>query len=558
MKKTIAMIPAAGRGSRMLSLTKDMPKAMLPLRNKPIIGWHLDKLINEGINKICIIVGYKKEKLINYVNQFYGDKIDLTYVEQIELKGLAHAIHLGIEELDKKYLTKIDSYKLLIILGDTIIKDNFKEKFSKNSFIGYHNVNDYKRWCLLKTDNNNNIMKFVDKPDYDPNTRKSVIGIYYFEDIIHLNNNIKEIIKENIKIKGEYQLSSAMELYMKKYTLEAVEFEQWFDCGEVSTFNKTRQNITRHFNSIDVTDSNTIIKKSENENKIQQEINWYLNIPNKLRVYIPQLIDYSILPNKTFYELEYVNFTPMQELFLYNLPDIPEWEKFFNNIFKIIERMNLYSTRARFNTKEHLKEMLNNKTQKRIDILINQNNIWKEILNYESIRINGKLYKNYPLLIDQIFNYVNQNIIPNSASFWQVIHGDLFFGNMLYDANSDTLKIIDPRGNFGLDGIYGDIRYDIAKLNHSILGKYDFIVNSLYAITREENNNFEYILYDCDDHMKVDKLFIKYLINNNFNYEDILVITGLLFLSMIPLHSENINNQKMFYFKAIEIFNKIF
>jgi len=99
MNNIIAMIPCAGRGSRMLSLTDDNPKAMLPLHNRPIISWHLDKLLHEGIKDVCIIVGYKKEKLINYVDKFYSKKMNIIYAEQTELKGLAHAINIGINEI---------------------------------------------------------------------------------------------------------------------------------------------------------------------------------------------------------------------------------------------------------------------------------------------------------------------------------------------------------------------------------------------------------------------------------------------------------------------------
>lgn len=558
MKKNIfAIIPCAGRGSRMLSLTDDCPKAMLPLNNKPIIGWHLDKLIEEDIKNVCLIVGYKKEKLINYVNKFYGDKLNIIYAEQTELLGLAHAIQKGINEIDK-YNNHIDA-ELLIILGDTIVKDNLKKLISNDySFIGYNLVDDYKRWCLMTTNNDNEILEFVDKPNEDPNTRKAVIGVYHFKSMFLLHDCIHEIIEKDIKIKNEYQLSSAMERYKKFEILKAEKFEQWFDCGEVESFNKTRQNITRHFNSIKLTDDRTIIKKSTNENKIKQEINWYLNIPNKLRVYIPQLIDYSTKTNDTFYELEYVNFTPMQELFLYNLPDIPEWNKFFKLTFDMIEKFNLSSTKSRFNTKQHLYDVLINKTDDRMHKLKQQTKMWDELLKKDFVRINGKMYKNIFLINDEIKKYVENNIMQSSGIYWQAIHGDLFFGNMLYDINSSTLKIIDPRGNFGIDGVYGDIRYDLAKLNHSILGKYDFIVNDLYALNILSLNEFDYIMYCSDKHNDVLNLFKNYVKERGYDYEQILVITGILFLSMIPLHKENLNNQIMFYLKAIEIFNELF
>lgn len=558
MKKTIAMIPAAGRGSRMLSLTDNCPKAMLPLYNKPIIGWHLDKLIEEGITNVCIIVGYAKQKLIDYVDKVYSNKINVTYIEQTELLGLAHAIGCGIKVLEKKY--NLVEYNLLIILGDTIIKDDLQTLLTEgNSFVGYNIVEDYSRWCLMLTDENETITAFVDKPDTDPRTRKAVIGIYNFDDIKLINDSINTIIKEKITIKNEYQLSSAMEIYMETKSIKAIKFNEWYDCGEVDSFNKTRKNITRCFNSITITDDNTIIKKSSNSKKITQEINWYLNIPNKLRVYVPQLIDYSSQA-ETFYELEYINFAPIQELFLYNLPELEEWNVLFKNTFNMIDRFKIHSTKARANTKEHLKDILINKTKQRFSQLIEENIELNKISSSENIIVNGKKLKSINVLWDKIENYVEENIIEDSAQYWQIIHGDLFFGNMLYDVNSQTLKILDPRGNFGIDGIYGDIRYDIAKLTHSITGKYDFIVNDLFAIVKNDMTNYEfdYLLYTSDKHSKVESLFYDYLKQYNFDKTQILVITALLFISMIPLHSESINHQKMFYFIGLNLLNDIF
>lgn len=559
-KKIIAMVPAAGRGSRMLSLTDNCPKAMLPLHNKPIIGWHLDKLIEEGITEVCIIVGYAKQKLINYVDKIYSDKLNITYVEQTELLGLAHAISCGIHKLGLKY--DLSDYGLLIILGDTIIQDNLKQILENNeSFVGYNIVNDYSRWCLLSTDENENITHFIDKPDYDPDTRKAVIGIYYFDNIANINFSIEEIIRKRITIKNEYQLSSAMECYMKlfgKY-IKAIKFDKWYDCGEVETFNKTRKNIARCFNSITITNDNTIIKKSSNNKKIAQEINWYLNIPNKLRVYIPQLIDYSVSKD-TFYELEYVNFAPMQELFLYNLPKLEEWQLLFDNTFNMINRFKTHSTKARFNTQEHLTDVLINKTQERLNTLLNSSKYFEDLFKSETIIVNNKPLKNISVIWDNVQKYIKENIISDSAQYWQIIHGDLFFGNMLYDINSQTLKILDPRGNFGIDGIYGDIRYDIAKLTHSITGKYDFIINDLFAIINEDTKtyNYEYLLYESDKHEQVESLFYENLEKYGYDKKQILVITALLFLSMIPLHSENLNHQKMFYLIGVELLNKIF
>ena len=520
-------------------------------------GWHLDKLIAEGIKHVCIIVGYQKQKLIDYVDRFYSTKIKVFYVEQKELKGLAHAVQTGILQMVTQSVFDIDvvSDKLLIILGDTLINDNISINLD-DDFIGWHHVDDYKRWCLIKGEST--VECFVDKPNEDPLTRKAVIGIYNFTDIRLLCASLETIIQEkDIKIKNEYQLSSAMEEYMIKRTFKAIEFTQWFDCGDLETYTKTRKNISRCFNSISVTDENTIVKKSElYGTKIANEAMWYLNIPNRLRVYTPQLIDYDLTQSKEQYELEYVNFSPLHELFVYEMPHISDWQKIMNNVFTMIGKFKSYSNKAMFDVEKHAREIFITKLEDRIaqvNSLADTNMI--DFTQSEHFTVNGKCLKGVKLLMPDILEKMN-NISKKSLYNWQIIHGDLFFGNMLYDINSDTLKVVDPRGNFGIDGIYGDVRYDLAKLAHSIVGKYDFIVNGLYTVYLQSDTNIEFQIYESKSkHDELVNLFFEKLSKYGYDKNEIMLIAGTLFLSLIPLHSENVTNQKIFYAIALEILN---
>ena len=136
-----------------------------------------------------------------------------------------------------------------------------------------------------------------------------------------------------------------------------------------------------------------------------------------------------------------------------------------------------------------------------------------------------------------------------------VIHGDYCFSNILFDSNNYTFKLIDPRGRMDAEAtIYGDPRYDIAKLRHSIVGLYDFIVQGLFKI-QENENAFEYKILTTNDYNILEKIFDKYTQIFEFNTREIKFIEGLLFLSMIPLHKDNFERQKVFYLKAIELLN---
>jgi len=89
--KYTAIIPAAGAGTRLKPLTHTIPKPMVHVAGKPIIGHILDQM--EGaVERVVIVVGYMKEKLIDYVEKNYKNKFKIDFVEQKEQMGLGHSI----------------------------------------------------------------------------------------------------------------------------------------------------------------------------------------------------------------------------------------------------------------------------------------------------------------------------------------------------------------------------------------------------------------------------------------------------------------------------------
>ena len=104
--------------------------------------------------------------------------------------------------------------------------------------------------------------------------------------------------------------------------------------------------------------------------------------------------------------------------------------------------------------------------------------------------------------------------------------------------------------------IYGDSKYDIAKLRHSVCGLYDFIVHGMYNLT-DSGNIFELNILTSTDYSALETIFDDLCIKNGFEPDEIKFIEGLLFLSMIPLHGDDFNRQKAFFVKSIELLNKV-
>jgi len=108
-----AVILAAGEGQRLRPFTASKPKVMIPIANKPIMRYVIESVAQNGIRKIVIIVGYKKDQVINYFGSGDQFEVEIDYVEQKQQLGTAHAL--------KQMKGKIKG-KFLALSGDNIIE----------------------------------------------------------------------------------------------------------------------------------------------------------------------------------------------------------------------------------------------------------------------------------------------------------------------------------------------------------------------------------------------------------------------------------------------------
>jgi len=136
------------------------------------------------------------------------------------------------------------------------------------------------------------------------------------------------------------------------------------------------------------------------------------------------------------------------------------------------------------------------------------------------------------------------------------LHGDFCFSNILYDFRTTRIKTIDPRGLTpnGELTIFGDVQYDIAKLSHSILGMYDWIIAGYFDITID-NQNIEFYLGGLKQHKGTQQSFIE-LIEERYglNALNLYAMQIQLFISMLPLHADNPKRQMALMANAFRLF----
>lgn len=299
-----------------------------------------------------------------------------------------------------------------------------------------------------------------------------------------------------------------------------------------------------------------ITKKSSNNEKLSWEINWFKNLPSDLKNFTPRLVDYY-LGEKVEYSLEFYGYTSLADIFLYGEYSESYLESVLQKIFSYL----LY-VKNNYNDKnfaiKNFYEMYFDKTFERVEKML-ENDVFKNIYYHDEIIVNWKKYKNIKDIFDQekLQKFINEEIYnPDDCT---IIHGDMCFSNILFDINNGIFKFIDPRGKFWETWIWWDIKYDIAKFRHSVHGRYENIISDLFNLEYTlEKNIFDFQYFDTGNRKKIIAFFDKEVQEMGYDIKTIKFIEWLLYLTMIPLHSDSLNRQILMYMTAVILFNEIF
>jgi len=219
------LLLAGGHGTRLRPLTFTGNKHMLPIANKPMILYGLEHLINAGIKEIGVILGPIKEDVRALLGDGSRFGVKITYIDQPEPKGLAHAIVVSQDFLRDE--------PFAMYLGDNMLKQGAKpligvfEREGNDCVIGAAKVEDPSRYGVVVFDESGRIRKLVEKPK-QPVSDWALIGVYVF------NRKIFEAI-EKIKPswRGELEITDAIQVLMDSGAKVDVQFVQgwWKDTG---------------------------------------------------------------------------------------------------------------------------------------------------------------------------------------------------------------------------------------------------------------------------------------------------------------------------------------
>ena len=227
-----AIIPVAGIGTRLRPHTHTIPKALVQVAGKPILGHILDEVTPLGIREAVLVTGYMGDRVKDYVDEAYAD-LDVCYVHQEERLGLGHAIHLTSEYVGEG--------PVLIVLGDTIVTAEFSALVGgARTLIGVKEVDDPRRFGIVEVVGGT-VKSLIEKPDVPP-SNLAIVGLYYIVNARLLFECLQEIVERDIRTKGEYQLTDALILMLERgEDMGTFEVEGWHDCGLPETLLETNR-----------------------------------------------------------------------------------------------------------------------------------------------------------------------------------------------------------------------------------------------------------------------------------------------------------------------------
>ncbi len=231
------IVPLAGKGTRLLPLTKRVPKPLVNVAGRPVMDYVMDTVRGLDVEELIVITGHLKDVVEQYIVKHYV--VPAKFVEQKTLDGTAGAINLARPYVDGP---------VMIIFVDTLFDADLSvvKRSDADGILWAKEVEDYQRFGVIVTDERGYMTRIVEKPS-TPISKLANIGLYYIKDWRTLFDGITEVMRSAPGKGGEFYLTDAFQ-YMVDHGKKLVvgEVTGWYDCGKVDTLLETNRHLLEH------------------------------------------------------------------------------------------------------------------------------------------------------------------------------------------------------------------------------------------------------------------------------------------------------------------------
>ncbi len=232
-----AVIPLAGKGTRLRPHTLHTPKPLLKVAGKPVLSFILDDLIELGIEEMVFIVGYLRDEMQAWIEEHYPN-IRGHYVVQEVQNGTAGATALAEPFIDEE---------VLIVFADAVLELDYglvrtlAEEHA--GVIWAKEVEDYQRYGVIVTNDDGTMARIIEKPS-EPISKLANIGLYYIRDHELLFEGIRHTLASEPGKGGEFYLTEAFQYMVDQGAqLLTAPVEGWWDAGKPETLLETNAHL---------------------------------------------------------------------------------------------------------------------------------------------------------------------------------------------------------------------------------------------------------------------------------------------------------------------------
>ncbi len=312
-------------------------------------------------------------------------------------------------------------------------------------------------------------------------------------------------------------------------TSEHFSIDGMIDIGVIGNFIQciTGDFESRFFNSV-AGNEYTITKSSTNKKKIEAEYKFYHLLPEDMKYWFVMPFNYKETENDASYTMEHLHMTDLAIKWVHGSMGEVEFRELMDKYFYFFKCRHEKGCSEK-DVESSLDRLYVEKVRARTDRL-------KGLDEYGKVE---KLLEACDVCLDELIS--KYFCIYEKTKEWRkkecrlvIGHGDPCFANALYNKSAQILKFIDPKGALTEDELWMDEYYDVAKLSHSVCGRYDFFNSGLYDIRIDGDLNAELDI-PFDNTMYKD-IFREKCVENGFDYRSVRVYEASLFLSMLPLH----------------------
>lgn len=504
-----------------------LPPSFLPLGNKRLFDWQAELAMGGPV-------------AMTVPDDFEISNIDRVNIDKAGIKLLPQKGGLSLTEAIRAAVAEIaPTGSLRLLYGDTLVRTDKTDpnKGGLDRVVVQDTSSNYP-WAYVVDG------CFSDEPPKQLGARRVVCGDYTFAD--------PDLLMAACEGRS---IIDALNTYHATRPFDFVEADDWFDFGHLPLYFQSKKQvmIKRVFNQL-AYENHLLVKQSDDTAKIRAEAHWYENIPADLAIHTPRYRGRVERGHQAGYAIEYLYHPLLSDLAAFgNLP-LPSWLEILGASFDVAQKC--HDIRPDPGAPEAAPTFAANFFDQMI-----VGKTWSRLEAYcadagfdltDTFTLNGSDTGSLKGVVSNVIAQI-PSTTADDIRFW---HGDLFFGNMFYDFTARRILAIDPRGQIGSGQqcLFGDWRYDLAKLAHSVIGQYDKIILGRSKLDEHGPRDWSLSLSSQPHQDQIEAIFMEEVRKRYDLAPNVLIaMTALLFFSMLPLHSDRPDLQKQMLANALRL-----